>query len=410
MATLTRTLPTGATGTAPTFTEVEGSRVTSGSTGLTEARPDINEDMIVYENFRTPISSYILADKFGSKPTGNQYFQWMETALLPATDTISFTGGSTTATATPGDATLYQLGTRFVVDRTGDVCVVSTDAATPTITKVGSGNLTTAAGDTIHFMGTVFEQGSNSSTAVSVDKAFRYNYTEIHKKAVQETGSRKATVEYSTNDWDLQKLNRWAEFKESDMEYSLIFGVRDADATGLTGSYYQYYSGGLFDSTAGFISTYWGYDGTAPSEGWFFNTLMPGIFLLGSDRKTLLVGSAFMSALTGFSKDKLTLNTEISQDGYGKRTATIFSDFGTLDVKWHPMLSGSTFSQYGIVLDLIKGKLSYRHLSGNGENRDIQFRDYREYYKQADSEKGEWFGEFGWQIEGNEYHHIIKPA
>jgi hypothetical protein len=409
MGTITRTLPDGATGTAPTYTSVSGQRATN--TDSTSKRPDISEEMITYENYRTPITSDVmLSNKFGSKPTGNQTFQWMESCLLPITDTVSYTGGGATATMTPANPSIWQLGTKAVVDAFGEVIVVSTASdTTPTVTKVGSGTLTTAASHTVHFMGNVFEQGSNSAVAKSTSKAFRSNYTEIYKTAVQETESQQASDEYGPNDWDMQKLNRWKEMKEH-VEFNFLRGVKVAPTTGLTGSFYQAYSGGCFDSAAGFIATYFKYSGTTVDEDWFFQTYLPGVFDEGSDMKTLYAGSAIISAISGFSRNKDRLVTTVDETRYGKKITNIFSDFGNLEVVWHPMFSGAVFSKEGLVLDKSAGKIQYRYLSANGKNRDFHFRDYTDYYKQADSRKGEWLAEIGFQIEGNEYHSILQPA
>jgi hypothetical protein len=411
MSTITRTLPTGASGTAPTFTAVSGQRGTS--TDTTSKRPDISEEMITYENYRTPITSDVmLSNKFGSKPSGNTTFQWMETTLLPPTGTITLTGGAATEdTAVVDDYTLMQLGTKLVVDSTGEVLVVDTAPSSSTVyvTKVGSGNITATTTATFHYMGNVFEQGSNSATAKSVSKAYRSNYMEIFKSAVQETESQQASDEYGVNDWDMQKLNRWKELKEH-FELQFLRGVKVAPATGLTGSFYQGYTGGCFDSAAGFIATYFKYSGTAPDENWFFGTYLPGVFAKGSDTKTLYAGSALVTAISGYSKNKDRMVTTVQETTYGKKILNVFSDFGSLNVKWHPMFDGDTFSKQGVVLDTTNGRIQYRYLSANGKSRDFQWRDYGEYYKQADSRKGEWLVEAGFQIEGNEYHSIIEPA
>lgn len=409
MATITRALPTGAEGTAPTFTAVTGQRATN--TDSASKRPDVSEEMITYENYRTPITSDVmLSNKFGSKPTGNQTFSWMETTLLPPTDTVSYAGGSNTATMTPATPDLWQLGAKAVIDETGEVIVVSTHSATtPTVTRLGGGNLTTTENATVHFMGNVFEQGSNSATAKSVSKAQRTNYLEIFKHAVQETESQQASDEYGPNDWDMQKLNRWKEMKEH-VELNFLRGIKVAPATGVTGSFYQSYTGGCFDSDAGFISTYFKYTGNSPDEDWFFDIYLPGVFAKGSDTKTLYAGSAVVSGISGYSRHKDRMATTVSETTYGKKITNVFSDFGNLEVKWHPMFDGAVFSKEGLVLDKNAGRIQYRYLSANGKSRDFQFRDYTEYYKQADSRKGEWLAEIGFQIEGNEYDSILQPA
>jgi hypothetical protein len=192
------------------------------------------------------------------------------------------------------------------------------------------------------------------------------------------------------------------------MELSFIHGVRDLDTAGLTGSYEQRYSGGCFDTTAAFITQKFAYTGDAPSEAWFFDTFMPGAFVRGGDRKKLYAGQKLVSAISKFSKDKI--QTLVTEQAYGKKLLNVISDFGTMDVIWHPMLDGPVHAYRGLVLDEVEGKLKYRYLAGNGINRDLQFEDFGEYYKQADSSKGQWIVEAGPQIEGNLYHCVIDRA
>jgi len=409
MGTITNTLPTGASGTADTFTSVSGARGTS-STGSSAAKREVDEAMITYQPFQTPILTELLTGKFRKKPAGNQKFEWIQTTLLPRTDTISWTGTSTSEdNITVGDSSLYQVGTKFVVDTTGDVVIVDSIASSEIdVTKVGSGNMSVATSATIHFLGDAFEQGSSSATAKSVNKSFPYNYVEIFKKAVNETESQQATVEYGPDDWNEQKMNRMSEFK-MDLEGTLLFGVRDADSTGITnGSYYQYYTGGVLnDSSANFIPAHYQYVGDAPDEAFFFDTFLKGAFSKGTGRKRLYAGADLIVAINNYSKVKQ--QTKVSETVYGVNIQSILCPFGKVEMVWHPMLEGLVYAKKGVLLDLGSDYLKYRYLAGNGKNRDLTFVEYPHFAEQ-EQRKGEWKGEIGWQVTGGEYHAILEPA
>lgn len=389
------------------YTDVSGARGTS-NVGSSAAIREVQEAMITFQPYQTPLLTKLLSEKARKRPTGNQKFEWVFSTLLPRTDTVTLAGGAASEdNITVGDTTLYQVGTKFVVDATGEVLIVDSIASSQIdVTKVGSGNITAGTSVTVHFMGDAFEQGSSSATAKSVNKEFAYNYVEIFKKSVHLTRSQKATNEYGPQDFDRNKLDRMSEFK-MDLEMSLIRGVRSSGTGVQNGSFTQFYSGGMFDETAAFIYTHYEYSGSTPEEGWFFNTFLKSLFAKGTNRKRLYAGSNLVQAINDYSKVKQ--QTKVSESEYGVDIQKIMCPFGTLELAWHPMLDGTVFANQGITLDLGIDTLKYRYLAGNGENRDMQFENF-DYLKETDSIKGQWIGEVGWQIEGNEYHGIAEPA
>jgi len=404
----TNSKPEGATGTGQSYTSLAGARATSG-VGASAAMRDVDEAMVSFKPYQTPILTHLLTSKFGKKPTGNQTVEWMTSSLLPRTDTVTISGGSSSEDAiTTGDSTLYQVGTKFVIDASGEVCIVDSIASSAVdITKVGSGNITAAAaGSTIHFLGDAFEQGSSSATAMSVNKVFPFNYVEILKRSVHETSSQRATQEYGPNDWNRNKLDRMDEFK-LDVEMSMLKGIRTTGTGVQNGSFTQYYAGGLFDGSANFISTTYAYSGDEPSEDWFFDTMLRGAFTKGSNRKRLYCGSALLGAINNFSKIKQ--QTKVSESQYGVDITRIKHPQGELELAWHPMLDGDVFTKQGVLLDLGMDYLRYRYLAGNGVNRDLNFREFPQFEEQ-DSRKGEWIGEVCVQISGDEYHAKVQPV
>lgn len=406
MGSFTPSLPSGASGTLPSMTSVSGARSTS-NVGASAAMRDVQEAMLTHKPYQTPILTRLLSSKSGKKPTGNQKFEWVYRTLLPRTDTVTITGGATSEdNITVGDSTLYQVGTKFVVDSTGEVVVVDSIASSQIdITKLGSGNITAAASATIHFLGDVFEQGSSSATAKSVNKNFEYNYCEIFKRAVHETRSQRATIEYGPEDWNDNKMARMEEIKY-DIEQNFLHGIRDSETGFQNGSHTQFFAGGVFDSTANFISATYAY--TDPlTEDTFFQTFLKGAYQQGSNEKTLYAGNTLLVYIQEFAKD--VIRTAPKEKVYGVSLTRIEHAFGVLNLVWHPMLEGTIYGKKGILLDDQAGYVKYRYLAGNGENRDLQFEEF-EFVKEQDSRKGQFIAEMGMQIEGNPYHDILEPS
>src|SRR5512146_849620 len=124
MATHQNPAQPGASGTMPSYTDISGARSTS-NVGASAAIREVQEAMITFEPYQTPMLNKLMSSKFGKKPTGNQKFEWIYSTLLPRTDTVTITSGmisTTTADAiTVGESTFYQVGTKFIIDTTGQV-------------------------------------------------------------------------------------------------------------------------------------------------------------------------------------------------------------------------------------------------------------------------------------------------
>lgn len=395
------------------YTSVSGLRATD-SVGSSAAMRDVQKAMVTFQPYQTPILTRLLSAKAGKKPTGNIKFEWGYSTLLPRTTTLVIAGGSTNETITNaniGDLTLFQVGSTVVVDSTGEVLTVQawTSATSAVFYKVGSGNITAVASATVHFLGESFEQGVASATAKSVNKNFEFNYTQIFKKSVHFSRSQLATLEYGEEDKMRNKRDRMQEWK-LDMESTLLFGRAKTASTGYqVGSHTQQWTGGLFygSGTNSYINgNQTGVIGDI-TETYFFNTLSKNIFAKGTARKRLYAGAGLVSVISKFSRDHI--RTQPGEKEYGVRIRSLMTDFGDLEVAWHPMLDGTNFTNFGVVLDLGGDYIKYRYLSANGENRDMQFEEFG-YLAEADQYKGQFIGECGWQIEGDDFHYTITPS
>lgn len=392
-----------------TYTSVSGMRATD-SVGSSAAIRDVQKAMVTFQPYQTPILTRLLSTKTGKSPTGNVKFEWAYSTLLPRTDTITLAGGSTSEdTCAVGDSTLWYVGAVFVVDSTGEVLVCDTASTTVNVTKVSSGNITAAVSATVHFLGGSYEQGVASATAKSVNKNFEFNYAQIFKKSVHLSRSQAAMVEYGENDKMRNKRDRMQEWK-LDMEASALFAATKTVPAGYqVGSHIQYFTGGIFNGsgTNAYINTS---DSTAigsVTEDYFFNTILKNAFAKGTAKKRLYAGAGVINKIDGFARANLRTAPIVKE--YGVSIRSITCNYGELEVAWHPMLDGTVFANWGVVLDLGGDYIKYRYLAGNGENRDMQFEEFG-YLQEADQYKGQFIAECGWQIEGDEYHSLYKGA
>lgn len=396
-----------------TYTSVSGVR-TTGNVGASVAIRDVEKAMVTFQPYRFPILAHLLTQKFGKAPTGNRKFEWTTSIILPQTGTITLAGGSTTETVTAanlGDITLFQLGTVITVDSTQENLVVTTltGSTSVVLTKVGAGNITAATSQTYHILGEVFGEGESSATSKSVNKNFVYNYCQIFKKSVHVTRSEMATSEYGDQEWNRQKRDMMLSWSLN-MEKSLLFAKGKQFASGIQANGGDArITGGIFYGGEGgaYIN---GVDTTATagfSEDYFFKTFLKNAFAKGSPNKRMYAGGSLKANISSFSRAKnRTLTGETS---FGNPISTIEHDFGTLEVVWHPMLDGSIYTNWGAVLDLSSDYIKYKYLSANGMSRDVNFEEFP-YLEEQDQRKGQWIAECGWQITGDDYHYLYKPA
>lgn len=201
-------------------------------------------------------------------------------------------------------------------------------------------------------------------------------------------------------------MDRMAEFKLN-VERNLLHGIRSSGTGMQNGSFTQFYAGGIFDSTANYIPAHYAYSGAVPTETYFFETFCKGFFSKGTARKRLYVGANVKIGITNYSKVKQ--QTRQEEKEYGIVVRKIDSDFGVMEIVWHPMLDGTVFTKRAIGIDMGRDFLKYRYLAGNGKNHDVNFYDYP-HFEESDQRKGEWKCEIGFEFQNGENNAILEPA
>lgn len=386
-------------------TPISGARTTDIVSSSLIKR-DVYEAIFNFKPYQTPLTQFFMANKTAKYATGNPKFELHEDVLFPHSDTFNaITGGGTTETLTATSDTFWKVGDIIRVPETGENLRVTLVSSTSvTVAKVGAGNITAAAAGTFYRVGSAFAEGGTSATALSTTSTFPYNYTQIHKQAVQFSGTQMATVNYGGSDFVNQRVKATEEFK-LELERSWIYGIRHIVTTAQA---YIRTSSGLLDTAGMGISDVSQYTGTvAPSEDYFFKTFCKNLFAKGTNRKKFYVGADLLLAINDFSKVKQ--QTKVSEKEYGVDVQTILTPFGMLDLVWHPLLEGS-YSTWGIAVDR-DNFMKYVYLNGNGVNRDIQYQQ-NIGLATTDGRLDQYLAEVGLHLAGGGQgvHRILYPG
>jgi hypothetical protein len=95
-----------------------------------------------------------------------------------------------------------------------------------------------------------------------------------------------------------------------------------------------------------------------------FNTWLEDVMKypgsMASSKRTLLASPRLCSVIDGWGRDKL--QTLPTTETYGIAVKQYISSHGTLNIIKHPLLDGSYYGSYGIIVDM--SSVGYRYLSG----------------------------------------------
>lgn len=376
--------------------DVSGYRLTT-NIGSDQARVDMASAISLLEPSSQPLTVFTRAA--GKESTGNKKFQWQTDALRPRFDAINNSGGyNTSATSIVVDHGGYFAAQDTVLNtRTGELFRV-TAVSTNTLTVVrGISNSGTGVAmnddDEVMIVASATEEGATSRTPRSNNPVTVFNYTQIFREPFAESGTAQATEnQVSPVDWALQTKKAGIEHAK-DIEYAFLLGKKDVATVN---SSEMRFTGGLIHQ----ISTNQVDAGGALTED-EFNSGMALLFRYGSPRKLALGSAVFVSALNKFPASKqITTNNEKT---YGMDVTTFTSPFGTLKLVYHPLLEGSKYGGYGVVVDL--DDVRYRYLAANGFSRDTALHQNIQE-NDRDGRKAEYLTECGpaW---GNEKKHGV---
>ena len=288
--------------------------------------------------------------------------------------------------------------------RTGEVFrVVSIATDTLTVVRgVGAGGTGVAmnASDELYTIGTASTEGDVSRASRNDNPAKVTNNTQIFRNPFDVTGSLDASgFQVSPAEWPRQAKLKGIEHAK-DIELSFLFGKKDAYNVAISsGTYEQRTTGGVLS----FITTNQTDAGGDLSEA-EFNAFMLQVnrFPATQRSKLALASGVAVSALNKFPASKqMTKNDETT---YGMNVTNYVSPFGSLNLVWHPMLEGTKYSGYLIVVDM--DQVAYRYLGNDQVSRDTKVLPNRQQ-PDADAKKSEYLTECGLEFGLQKMHGVL---
>ncbi len=343
---------------------------------------------------KDPVSKQGKAMK--KKETTDPQFKWFEdtyqTKVLTGSGNVDPDGGNLTLTA---QTTYLQAGDVILVAAQKWVFpVVSVTDADVVVVGAELGGATGAAasavGDVV-ILGNANEEGATLRNIKGTTIAEVYNYAQIFRTPIGITETARNTKGWTKeNDFDFQSKKKAVEHM-IDIERAFLFGKRGIN-TG--GTHPKRYSGGIIPTILTYATA--GVDTEAEFEAW-----LETAFAHGNTEKYLFASATVISMINGWAKGKLeTLSTDKT---YGLRITRYESPHGTVNLIKHPLLTGTTYGNYAVMLDM--ECLTYRYLS----NRDTKLLTNRQAPGE-DSRVDEYLTECGLQFEQESRHAVMSKT
>lgn len=363
---------------------------------------DMARDIALLEPNEAPFVTFLKMSKKNSRSCYNPKFEWLEDELLAKWDKVSAqaTAEATSLTVTSGD--IFRSGDILKVPSTGENMMV-TAVSSNTLTVVRGYGSTTAAAITANAdilnVGSAMPENSNSRTVKTTQETSNFNYTQIFRTPISLSGTEAASKLYGGKDRAYQRKKAAIEHKR-DIGLSFYYGERKLDTTGdtprrTTGGLLSFLTAAsqtvAFDKSSNPL-TYQNFDTTVAQKA----------FRYGSKEKLLIAGPMLASAINGWAIGDLRTKADPAAT-YGINVVNLITSYGTLRIIYDPMLEGSIYGGYGIVLDA--ENVAYRYMEGRDTklNVDIQAPD-------TDGVVDEYITECGLEVKLPKTHMLVTGA
>lgn len=289
------------------------------------------------------------------RTTDDPVFHWWEKSLnnrrfLITADLLAAAGGTAgtvTVDANYNPANTLKKNDILLVEHTGEIMRVSGDpTATNSIPVIrgantgGAGLALTAAGAGVNpyvmVVGSAFEEGSDAPTGVNFDPNERSNYTQIFRSTLEITRTAQRT-RLRTGDAVKEAKRECLEYYSVDMERAFFFGKKGA--TTINGKPMRMMSG-VFEqiqtaSSANVITA----DAAAGVDMDWLSALLRDIFKDGSSEKVAFVGNGALHTIGEVVRKNGQMQITPGMKEYGMEVTRLYSAFGTLVMKSHPLFS-----------------------------------------------------------------------
>jgi len=375
----------------------------TGNINQLRRKLDVSDRISLLQPNKAPLT--VLLRKLAKKPTINPIFYWFEDDLQPKWDAVDNTNGygANDTTIVVDRGALYSVNDLVKVPSTGEVMLVtSVDPVNNTITvKRGIGETAPALlgnDDPLVIIGNAHKEGSLAPEAKGTVVETVYNYTQIFRTTVKVTKTQEASELYGGSDRLYQRRKKAIEHAV-DIERAFLFGERSED---LSGSEPRRTTRGVISfltaNTDNILDV--SSDGKL-SEG-LLEEFFESLFRYGSNKKVCFASPRLISIFNAFGRDKI--RTVVGEETFGIKVMQYISAHGELQLIKHPLLEGSVYGKYGIILDL-EEDIKYRPLKGRDTmlNTNIQPPD-------ADYVMDEYLTEAGLELRSPKKHGLIIGA
>jgi hypothetical protein len=323
-------------------------------------------------------------------------FSWLEDQTKPRFDTQA--GGATNVATTVAvtNGAYFQQWDQVLNTRTGEqfrVDAVATNNLTVT-RGIGSTAAAMNNGDELYIIGTAQPENDTSKPARSDVPAKVTNYTQIFRTPFEISGSLQASAfQASPAEWPRQARIKGIEHAK-DIELSFLLGRKSLTTPGATETRT---TGGALS----FITTNQTDAGGDLSEA-EFNAFMLQVMRYGTKNKLALASGVGVSALNKFPASKQ--QTTNNERTYGMDVTRFTSPFGGINLVYHPMLEGTKYGGYIVVLDM--DQVRYRFLGNDSVSRDTKVLPNRQPNDQ-DGTKSEYLSEVGLEFGLQRTHGVM---
>lgn len=387
---------------------IEGQRRTDNIAAF-RVHYDLHREILELEPDSQPLTVFLNNVYNGGRRmrTTSKKFRWSEYELDERWGTVNNVGGydDDDTTFEVDDTDPFYEEALVKVPRTGEVLrVTDVDTANDEIDVArGYGSAAAAAildGDQLFVIGNAREEGDTSKAARSRDPVEVYNWTQIFRDWVEESGTAHSSDNDTTpHDWRFQQKVKMIEHQKS-KELSLLLGS-PGEEDGVSGKV-RTTGGVLHFATANNMDA----NGTL-TEIEFENWLRPFLHYGDKKSKVVFVSELVASVLNGFSAGKL--QTSVGDTMYGVAISRWTSPHGQVKFVPHPLLEGDEYGGYALGVDFEKGKLAYRYLHGKeapGGSRDTHINENIQP-PDADARKDEILSECGLQMAHPKAHGVL---
>lgn len=384
---------------------VKGNLVSSNITGL---KPDVSAELSLLDVNRYPLVAILtnagrdpvtgVGKSMKKRAVSNHEFQWYEKEYAAVSDAINNAAGyAASATSVVVDnGGYFNLNDVVLVPRTGErMQVTAISSNTLTVTRsIGS---TAAAAlvddDPLFLIGSAFGQGSDSAQASYDQKVNKTNYTQIFKTSVDVSGTHAAEDTYTGKTRDEERQIKGVEHMIL-IERAFMFGEKGSGSD--KDSKEAYYTGGVIELISTNVQDE---SSSSLTEAEFESFLGDYAFANGSLEKYMFASSTVISTINKFARDDL--RTVPGEKTFGVQIQEYVSPHGRLFIAKEPLLTGTIYGGYAIVLDM--KQLKYAFLQG----RDTQL----QIGVQAsgnDSVKDQYLTEAGLERRLEKTHALLK--